>query len=261
VVPVRFSARIAKELGRVSKNQGSDGRLTKAERKEQARYERESIQRRQAARKRNRAVFAVVGVVVVAVVVGLIVLLGGNGNSSQDGASGSNVVLPDPATLKGILRTPPPWTNNTDQLGSRLAALKLPELSDAAGALHHHIQLYIFVDGQPVVVPQNIGLSQTDASPLHTHDTTGLMHVESADVNFQPVLGQFMDVWGVYMTSTCLGDSCNAGDRQLRVYVNGDLYTADPTLMPLTDLETVVITFGTMAQLPNPIPTSPPTTG
>ena len=152
------------------------------------------------------------------------------------------------------MQTPPAWSNNTAQLPERLAILSLPDLNDAPGALHHHIRFWIYVDGQPVVVPANIGLSQQAASALHTHDETGVVHVESADPNFQPVLGQFMDVWGVYFTQTCLGNACNDGDRQLRVYLNGQQYTGDPTLMPLTDQAAIVVTMGTSDQLPDPMP-------
>lgn len=237
------------------------GRPTKAQRKEQARIEREEIQRKQASRSRNRLISLVVGVVIAVGVIALVLVLGG-GNSTNQGAQSSAVTsLPAADTLPGILKTAPPWSNNTDQLPARLAALDLPELSDTAGALHHHIELYIYVDGNPVVVPANIGLSNQAASPLHTHDDTGLVHVESADPNFQPVLGQFMDVWGPYFTSTCLGDQCNEGNKQLRVYENGQQYVGDPTLMPLTDLTAVVITFGTEAQLPDPMPSSFPTAG
>jgi hypothetical protein len=236
------------------------GRPTKAQRKEQARIEREEIQRKQASRSRNRIISLVVGVVVAAGVIALVVVLGG-GNSTEGAQSSAVTSIPPPDTLPGILKTAPPWSNNTDQLPARLAALDLPELSDTAGALHHHIELYIYVDGNPVVVPANIGLSNQAASPLHTHDDTGLVHVESADPNFQPVLGQFMDVWGPYFTSTCLGDQCNEGNKQLRVFLNGQQYVGDPTLMPLTDLTAVVITFGTEAQLPDPMPSSFPTAG
>jgi hypothetical protein len=236
------------------------GRPTKAQRKEQARIEREEIQRKQASRSRNRIISLVVGVVVAAGVIALVVVLGG-GNSTEGAQSSAVTSIPPPDTLPGILKTAPPWSNNTDQLPARLAALDLPELSDTAGALHHHIELYIYVDGNPVVVPANIGLSNQAASPLHTHDDTGLVHVESADPNFQPVLGQFMDVWGPYFTSTCLGDQCNEGNKQLRVFLNGQQYVGDPTLMPLTDLTAVVITIGTEAQLPDPMPSSFPTAG
>jgi hypothetical protein len=235
------------------------GRQTKAERKEQARLEREEIQRKQASRARNRNIGIVVGVIVVAAAIGLFVLVGGN-STDQGPPSSAVTSLPSPDTLPGIMKSQP-WPNNTNDLPARLAALDLPELSDTAGALHHHVQMYIYVDGNPVVIPMNIGLSSQAASPLHTHDTTGLVHVESADPNFQPVLGQFMDVWGVYFTNTCLGDQCNEGNKQLRVFLNGQQYVGDPTLMPLTDLTAVVITFGTEAQLPNPMPSSFPTAG
>ncbi len=238
----------------MSKSPGDDQRLTKAERKEQARIEREEIQRKQSKRKRNRTLSLIVGLVLAAVVIGLLVILGGGDGTTSASTAPPGVILPDPATLPGIMQTPPAWSNNTAQLPERLAILSLPDLNDAPGALHHHIRLWVYVDGQPEVVPANIGLSQQAASPLHTHDETGTVHVESADPNFQPVLGQFMDVWGLYFTPTCLGNACNDGDRQLRVFLNGQQYTGDPTLLPLTDQAALVITMGTSDQLPDPMP-------
>ena len=238
----------------MSKSPGDDQRLTKAERKEQARIERVEIQRKQSKRKRNRTLSLIVGLVLAAVVIGLLVILGGGDGTTSASTAPPGVILPDPATLPGIMQTPPAWSNNTAQLPERLAILSLPDLNDAPGALHHHIRLWVYVDGQPEVVPANIGLSQQAASPLHTHDETGTVHVESADPNFQPVLGQFMDVWGLYFTPTCLGNACNDGDRQLRVFLNGQQYTGDPTLLPLTDQAALVITMGTSDQLPDPMP-------
>jgi hypothetical protein len=239
----------------VTRNQGADRRPTKAERKEQARLEREAIQRRQAARSRNRLIVIVASAVVAAIVIGIVVLTSGGGSPQPSSAA---VTLPDPSTLAGVIQKPPPWPNNIQDTNQRLAELNLPSLSETI--LHHHIQLAIFVDGQQVVVPAGVGYSQELSvfSPLHTHDTEGIVHVESADPNFEPVLGQFMDVWGIYFTPTCIGSDCNSGDRTLRVYVNGDEYTGDPTLLPLTDMLSVVITFGTKDQLPDPIPSAPP---
>jgi hypothetical protein len=237
--------------------QGND-RQTKAERKEQARIEREEIQRKQAARKRNRTLSLIVGLVIGAVVVGALVLAGGNNDNVATGSStppvAGTVALPDPATLPGIMRTPPPWSNNVQQAAQRVTTLGLPGLSDTI--LHHHVRLWVYVDGQQQTVPGDIGLSQTVASPLHTHDESGLVHVESDDPNFAPVLGQFMDVWGLYMTQDCLGDACASGDRQLRIYVDGKLYAGDPAQIPLDDQIAIVVTMGTQDQLPDPIPDS-----
>jgi hypothetical protein len=239
------------------------GRPTKAERKEQARLEREEIQRKQASRSRNRTLGIIVGVIVVAAVAGLVIVLGGN--DKTDNAAPSGPVLPDPSTLDGIMQTAPPWPNNLQDTNARLNELNLPSLSETI--LHHHVGLYIYVNGQPVTVPAGVGYNDGRAggpqvfSPLHTHDNTGLVHVESADPNFQPVLGQFMDVWGVYFTKDCLGSMCNQGNEQLRVFVDGKQYTGDPTLVPLTDLAGIVITYGSEAQLPDPMPSEIPSAG
>ncbi len=240
----------------MTSDQGSDRRPTKAERKEQARIEREEIQRRQASRSRNRTLLIVISVVLAAIVIGVVVWTGGD--SGTPTPSSAAVTLPDPATLAGVIQDPPPWTNNLKDTNTRLAELDLPSLSESI--LHHHIQLNIFINGQPVTVPASVGYSPELQvfSPLHTHDDLGIVHVESADPNFQPVLGQFMDVWGVYFTPTCIGSFCESGNEQLRVFVNGDEYTGDPTLLPLTDMLAVVITFGTKDQLPDPIPSAPP---
>jgi hypothetical protein len=46
-------------------------------------------------------------------------------------------------------------------------------------------------------------------SPIHTHDTSGIVHIESPTV--RPfTLGQFFDVWGVRFTSDCIGGDCNS---------------------------------------------------
>jgi hypothetical protein len=229
-------------------------RPTKAERKEQARIEREEIQRKQASRSRNRKISVIAAVALGAVVIGLLLVVNRGGGETAS-STPPGVVLPDPATLPGIMQTPPPWSNNLDQANQRLAQLALPPLGTT---LHHHVRLFIYVDGQPVVVPAEVGYNEAKQvfAPLHTHDESGTMHVESTDTSFQPVLGQFMDVWGLYFTPDCIGNQCGSGDRQIRVFVNGQPYTGDPTLVPLLDQSAVVITMGTEAELPNPIPDS-----
>jgi hypothetical protein len=230
---------------------------TKAEKKEYARLERERIHREMAKRKRTRTIGLVLVVLAVAVVALVLVLAPGDEapSTASPTASGSAPAgnLPDPATLAGILRTPPPWDNNTAELPQRLEVLQLPGLSDVV--LHHHADLLIFVNGDPVTVPADIGLV-TAASPLHTHTDTGTVHVEADDPTFQPVLGQFFDVWGVYFTAECLGGDCASGDTAVRAFVDGKPWTGDPTQIPIDDQSVIVVTIGTQAQVPDPIPTT-----
>jgi hypothetical protein len=165
----------------------------------------------------------------------------------------------DPASLPGILKGPPPWPANSDALRPRLQAIGLPALSSQGTALHIHQHLDLYVAGKRVTIPADIGIAQTASgilfSPIHTHDTSGIIHVESPTVG-PFTLGEFFDVWGVRFTSDCLGGDCNSGGAQLRVYVNGHLATRDPTAIRLTSHEEIVVAYGTQAQLPSPIPSA-----
>ena len=69
-------------------------------------------------------------------------------------------------------------------------------------------------------------------------------------------LGSFFNVWGVLLTPDCIGGYCNSGPDVLRVYVNGKQVTTDVTKLPLTQHEYILVTYGTTAQLPSPIPST-----
>jgi hypothetical protein len=238
----------------VSKQTDPSRRPTKAERKEQARLERIDLERRIARRKRASRRALIVGVAA-AVVVGVAIyaLSRNSGTSAADGGATPTVTvtLPDANKLPGVMKAQP-WPNNLAQANERLAMLDLPGLSELV--LHHHTDVYIYIDGQPVTIPASVGYDPQGnpavLSPLHTHDTSGTVHIESDDANFQPVLGQFMDVWGVYFTDQCLGDQCASGDTKIRAFVNGQPWAGDPTQIPLNDHDVIVLTFGTADQVP-----------
>jgi hypothetical protein len=228
-------------------NKPQHDRLTKDERREQARLEREEIQARMGTRKRNRVVALIVGLAVAAGVIVLVVMLGSGGSDPVDG---------DPTGLPGMLTTQAPWPNNTEELPDRLRELDLPGLSEVVN--HQHIGLSIFANGEPVGIPADVGLSDTAFSPIHTHDTNGLIHVEADDPDFVATLGEVFDVWGVRLTSDCLGGYCVGADNDLKIFVDGEAYTGDPRTLVLEDNTRVVIAFGSEDQLPDPIPTEPP---
>ncbi len=85
---------------------------------------------------------------------------------------------------------------------------------------HIHPTLTITINGEEIVIPTHIGLNSGIMRPLHTHDTSGEIHVESP-CKRDFTLGDFFDVWGQNFNSTCIMDSCSDADHTLTMYVNG----------------------------------------
>lgn len=75
--------------------------------------------------------------------------------------------------------------------------------------MHNHTTIRVFEDGKEIAVPANIGIDPTlwnyhdldqysplSISPIHTHDGSGIIHVESK-VQRDYTLGDFMKIWGL----------------------------------------------------------------
>ena len=221
-------------------------------RKEEARRQREALQRKIARRRTLRWGIAA-AVVLVAIGVGTaIALSGGSSKKTPTGPSAS-------PTLVGMQTGLAPWNAGHDGLKERLQAMGFPVLSAEALAFHHHNLIQIFIDGKPVTVPAYIGINNTGPpsqefiTVLHTHDASGIVHIESP-VAKTFTLGDFFNVWGVSFSSSNIGGYQNAGNKQVRVFLDGKPYAGDPRNLALTQHEDVVITYGTKAQLPKPIP-------
>src|SRR3989344_5372444 len=63
-------------------------------------------------------------------------------------------------------------------------------------AQHIHQTLTITVDGVAEIIPANIGIKSSCMAEVHTHDTTGEIHIESAQPGKAFKLGDFFAVWG-----------------------------------------------------------------
>lgn len=147
--------------------------------------------------------------------------------------------------LPGLQTGEAPWEAEIPNLLARLKAINLPALHEEGNALHIHQHIDIFIDGKPVTVPKDIGINYEERfiSPLHTHDRTGIIHVESDKVQ-DFTLGQFFDVWGVRLTKDCLGGYCAKGSEKLRLFSNGKLVTGDPRRLVLTAHQEIAIVYG-----------------
>jgi hypothetical protein len=167
------------------------------------------------------------------------------------------VTITDPTALAGLQMGDAPWTTNIDQLHGRLVAIGLPALAAEGTAMHIHQHLDMYVDGKAVDVPAGIGINEgaNFISPIHVHDTTGIIHVESPTVETF-TLGQFFDVWGVKFTAECIGGYCTDATHSLTLVVNGQPYVGDPRTLALTSHQEIAIVYGTETDTPVTIPTS-----
>jgi hypothetical protein len=118
------------------------------------------------------------GVVAIAVIV-LVVALGSGGGSSSP-AGGSTA----PASADLVANT---------------KAADVPLLDQEGVATHIHTTLKVVVDGKEKEVPAFIGIDEASGkiAALHTHDASGLIHLESAKENDDYTLEQFLTVWGM----------------------------------------------------------------
>ncbi|MGE5306039.1 MAG: hypothetical protein ACM3TN_22225 [Alphaproteobacteria bacterium] len=160
----------------------------------------------------------------------------------------ANVESAQTNKLPGVMTGPAPWLPEIDNLLPRLNAINLPALYQEGNALHIHQHLDILLNGKPVTVPAGIGINQVARfiSPLHTHDVSGVIHVES-DVKRDFTLGQFFDVWGLRFSKSCVGAYCAKGAEALRVFVNGKLVSGDPRNLVLREHQEIAVVYGPVA--------------
>jgi hypothetical protein len=149
------------------------------------------------------------------------------------------------SALPGLLAGPAPWGPNVRALRARLADVGLPALAQEGSVLHIHQHVDLLVDGRRVTVPAGIGIDPRGRyiAPIHTHDASGVIHVESPTVR-RLTLGDLFDVWGLRLTARCLGGYCAGGGKTLRTYVGGRLQRGDPRRIPLTSHAEIAIVFG-----------------
>lgn len=118
-------------------------------------------------------------------------------------------------------------------------------------AYHIHAHLSLFVDGRQVAVPRGVGIAPPRQVQqgfvvsgscfywLHTHDATGIIHIESP-VQKTFTLGDFFDIWGEPLSTTDLAGTSGT----VAAYVGGKPYTGDPRSIPLTAHEQITLAVG-----------------
>jgi hypothetical protein len=159
------------------------------------------------------------------------------------------------ASLASLSTAPAPWPAELTHLPERLKAINVALLSAEGTATHIHAHIDIYIHGTQTEVPAEIGIEpQGGISPLHTHDASGIAHIESPEVSASYSLGQFFDIWGVKFTNIRIGGYANDAANKLVVYDNGKV-VQDPTNLELRAHHEITVTYGTTEELPK-IPSS-----
>jgi hypothetical protein len=177
----------------------------------------------------------VAGLIAAAVLAAVVLRDDGGGTKTKTTATNYNA-------LPGIRKTKAPWPVEYEFLADRLLPLGLQTLSQEGVATHIHAHLDIFVNGKHVTVPALIGINPgaNYLTELHTHDTRGVIHVESPKANDEFTLGQFFAEWAVFLDSRCIGAYCNG----LKWYVNGKQETGNPAGLVLKAHQEIAIVVG-----------------
>jgi hypothetical protein len=113
---------------------------------------------------------------------------------------------------------------------------------------HIHAHLDIFINGEPTTVPSQIGIDSNAGCLywLHTHDDSGVIHIE-APLKREFTLGNFFDIWGEVFNNTHLFNEKDASNT-ISIYVNGNKV---PTDMDYRDInlnahDEIAIVYGEM---------------
>ncbi len=179
-----------------------------------------------------------------------------------EGASPNSSAPPAPTPSSGAA----PWPRPADPLSLIEKAGLTPAVREFF-TFHVHAHLDVFVNGEPVPVPGGIGINIADPevhrgdfagaptyggikrcsgpciSPLHTHDITGVIHIEApSETTF--TLGEFFTEWDVRLDRSCVGGYCGPS-TSVAVFVDGKRWSGNPAEILLSAHQEIAVVIGT----------------
>ncbi|NUS74400.1 MAG: hypothetical protein HOQ05_13530 [Corynebacteriales bacterium] len=138
----------------------------------------------------------------------------------------------------------PPWPAPADPYAASAAAgIQMMDPKDIVMHIHAHVDIYD--RGEKVTIPANIGIDAPGkkVSYLHTHDETGVVHIEGPQwQDFS--LGQFFTEWGVPLRPDGIGGLCADDENVVTTYVNGNVFYGDPASIIFRDHDQIALVYG-----------------
>jgi hypothetical protein len=190
----------------MSKKQQITRQAQRRERREERR--REEVRLRAAKKRLIVWIGVIVGIVVVVITAIVISRLGGNVLATGPASNAKNQAIASDNPAYPVV------DNIACQTHEQLA-------------YHIHAHLSIYVDGQSVSLPAGIGIASDKSCIywLHTHDSNGIIHIESPNANTYS-LGTFFKVWYDHFAQLGYPSQLNTTDGW-QVYVDGKPYNGD----------------------------------
>jgi hypothetical protein len=108
---------------------------------------------------------------------------------------------------------------------------------------HEHAHLVILIRGQIKTVPAFVGITATQICWLHTHDTSGIIHVEAGDARAL-TLGDFFAVWRQPLSAAVIDGERVGNGESIQATVDQQPYTGAPETIVLKDHEDIVLQLG-----------------
>jgi hypothetical protein len=186
--------------------------------------------------------------VLVLVLVGALTVLAIHTNNKDSAAAAASESASSTIGESNLLA--PTWSGLKGQTIDGVGSNQMEQL-----AYHIHAHLAIYVNGQQKTVPYGIGIEQPWSTTadgnsefvnsgaafyyLHTHDDSGVIHIESPTTTLY-TLGQFFAEWNQPLSSTQIGPYQGA----VTVFVNGAKYTGDPASIKLQAHDVIQLDLG-----------------
>ncbi len=210
------------------------GRETRQARRARARREQELRRSNTANNRKNWALAGGIGVVVVA----LLLFAGHTLASGVVNSRATSGLVPTPKEAPGKVIDGVVGCNPGMEYGT---------------VYHVHMHLAMYDAGKPVTLPALIGFNDNHDCLywLHTHDTTGIIHLE-APHHLVPTLGNFFDVWGQPLSATRMATYSVKPGQRMEVFLNMKPYHGNPRDIKLLAHATITIEIGPPFVKPQP---------
>lgn len=193
--------------------------VKQAQRRERRQEIRRRDQEQVAAKSKRNVIIAIIVacIVIIGCVVGTIALLGGLSPAPNNGIS-----------TTGSSQLAPPVGNIQCNVNEQLA-------------FHIHAHLSIYINGQNIPLPAQIGITNTCFYWLHTHDTSGIIHMESP-IQTTFTLGTFLQLWREQFSQLQYLNQLSATDGW-KVYIDGKPYSGDFNKIALKPHELITLAY------------------